>query len=292
MRWSIVLFTFFLTSCGSDAGEPAATDVGTAITDSGQADSDDATSTDSSGAEDSTSEEDTAAQTLEGDPCLNPGTPGATATCLQPTMEPEYYVEQANKYFDTLDLDADPDSVPFYSDLVVRWEWPPWLLLTGLGKQDMIETAEVLKVGDPSTVPERDCRFFPQQPFARCYVVFVYEGGECPIYEEFVFNDEGQMTFIEAWSDLPGLRPQTGDDDPFGERGTFYRLSTRVPGLGTPTGSFDLESEYMVQASDEDEHVADFALRATNWWKFWFDLLNSSPPDFFAQGCGWPSDSE
>jgi len=165
-------------------------------------------------------------------------------------------------------------------------------LLTGLGKQDMIDTAEVLKVGDPSTVPERDCRYFPEQPFARCYVVFEYEGGACPIYEEFVFNDAGEMTFIEAWSDLPGLRPQVGDTDPFGERGTFYRLSTRIPGLGTPDGRFDLESEYMVSASSEDEYVADFALRATNWWNFWFELLNSSPPDFFAQGCGWSSDAE
>jgi hypothetical protein len=297
MRWTFVPLILCVICCndGSSAVvNSASTDVATEFhADTGPGPDDATATTDDTNTEDTnTIEDDTTSQVLNGEPCLNPGTPGATATCLQPTMTPEYYVEQANKYFDTLDLNAEPGSMPYYSEQVVRWEWPPWLLLTGLGKQDMIDTAEVLKVGDPSTVPERDCRFFETQPFARCYVVFEYEGGPCPIYEEFVFNDAGEMTFIEAWSDLPGLRPQQGEDDRFGERGTFYRLSTRVPGLGTPEGSFDLESEYMLEASAKDEHVADFALRATNWWSYWFDLLNSSPEDFFAQGCGWPTDSE
>ena len=45
-----------------------------------------------------------------GDPCLDSGTDGATATCRKPTREPSWYVDQANQYFDTLDTDADPDS--------------------------------------------------------------------------------------------------------------------------------------------------------------------------------------
>jgi len=222
-----------------------------------------------------------------GDPCLNPGTEGATASCLAPTQTPEYYVAQALKYFDTLDQNADPESIPNYSDKVVRWEWPPWLLLTGYGRDDMIEVGEALKIVDPSTVPIRDCRAFETQPFARCVVTFEYDEGPCPIYEEFVFNDAGEMTFIEAWSDLPGMRPQTDAADPWGEKGTIDRLSTRVPGLGNAQGLVDWDSQWMVDAAATDPDVADLAERASDWWKFWMDTFRAAPKDFFAQGCGW-----
>ena len=224
----------------------------------------------------------------EGDPCLNSDTDGASASCLEPTQTPEYYVAQANKYFDTLDTDADPESVPNYSELVVRWEWPPWLLLTGYGKSDMIETAKALKVLDPSTVPERDCRAFETQPFARCIVSFTYEHGPCPIYEEFTFNDAGEMTFIEAWSYLPGNKPQLDESDLWGEKtGTIKRLSTRVPGLGNANGRVDWESQWMKDAMATDKELADLAERTTDWWKYWWDAVGAAPKDFFAQGCGW-----
>lgn len=218
--------------------------------------------------------------------CLNPGTEGATASCLTPTQTPEYYDDQALRYFDTLDVDADRDRTPTYSELVARWEWPPWLLLTAYGRDDMVQTADTLRVVDPSTVPERDCRFFETQPFARCYVSFEYEEGPCPIYEEFTFNDQGETTFIEAWSDLPELLPNA-PDDPWGERADFPRLSTRVPGLGNETGRIDLDSEWMRQAAEDDPDVADFALRASDWWAYWLEELNEVPDDFFAVGCGW-----
>ena len=125
--------------------------------------------------------------------CRDEGTEGATAACLEPTLPPEHYVEQALLYFDTLDVDAPIENVPDYHPLVARWEWPPWLLLTGFGAEDMIDTGLSLRELDPSTVPERDCRFFETQPFARCYVVFEYEEGPCPIYEEFTFDAEGRV---------------------------------------------------------------------------------------------------
>ena len=221
------------------------------------------------------------------DPCLDPGTPGATATCLRPTRPPAHYVAEALRYFDTLDVDADPTSIPDYGVDVARWEWPPWLLLTGLGRQDMIDVSVALRAGDPSTVPARDCRYFEHQPFARCYVVFEYEGRPCPIYEEFVFDQAGRMTFIEAWSDLPGLRPHTDAADPFGERGTFWRLSTRVPGLGHGDGRLDLASPFMAAAVAADPRVADFATRAADWHGHWVDAVLAAPEDFFALGCGW-----
>ncbi|MFT5432858.1 MAG: hypothetical protein ACI9OJ_003562, partial [Myxococcota bacterium] len=186
----------------------------------------------------------------------------------------------------TLDTTADPDSMPNYSVLVARWEWPPWLLLTGYGKQDMIDTSKILKVGDPSTVPVRDCRFFETQPFARCYVVFEYEEGSCPIYEEFTFNDAGETTFIEAWSDLPGLRPH-GSNDRWARAAGFARLSTRVPGLGSPTGTIALDTTWMTEAAESDPDLADLALRTTNWWSYWSEALGAADPDFFGQGCGW-----
>lgn len=219
--------------------------------------------------------------------CVGADSDAPTASCLPPSKDPEYYVDEALKYFDTLDITADRDRIPDYHPQVARWEWPPWLLLTGYGADDMNTTADVLRKLDPSTVPERDCRFFDVQPFARCTIVFEYEGGLCPIYEEFVFDDEGRTTFIEAWSDLPGLRPQTDPDDPWGERHDIGRLSTRVPGLGRPDGTLDLDSPEMAAAAADDADVADFVERARDWRTAWAEAFAASDPDFFAVGCGW-----
>jgi len=221
------------------------------------------------------------------EPCLNKGTQGATSTCLKPTMPLEYYAEQSSKYFDTLDIDADPNSLPNYSELVARWEWEPWLLLTGYGRDDMILTGEALKRGDPSTVPLRECKGFDKQPFGRCYVVFEYEHGPCPIYEEFTFNDAGEMTFIEAWSNLPELLPHKNPSDRWAENESLNRLSTRVPGLGNAEGRIEPRGPWLDRAGKNDAEVADFALRATDWWTYWYDELEKADDDFFAQGCGW-----
>ena len=218
--------------------------------------------------------------------CLNPGTPGATSTCLKPTMPAAHYVEQAEKYFDTLDINADPNSIPDYSELVARWEWPPWLLLTGYGRDDMIETAFALHDVDPSTVPERDCRAFDVQPFARCYVVFQYDEGPCPIYEEFTFNDAGQMTFIEAWSDLPGHLPMD-DDDRWAEGDNVTRLSTRIPGLGTPSGQLDINGTVFAEAAQRDPLLADLKDRANNWTETWMEAYEAAGDTLWSDGCGW-----
>ena len=148
----------------------------------------------------------------ETDPCEGPG---ARSTCLSPTQTPEYYAEQSSRYFDTMDYSTDVPAPP-YSELVARWEWPPWLLLTAFGAEN-IEATDTLLLLYPSIVPERDCRFFDEQPFGRCRVVFYYDdeshqGRGCPIYEEFTFNDAGEVTFIEAWSDLPGFLPMPEGD--------------------------------------------------------------------------------
>lgn len=220
-----------------------------------------------------------------GDLCLNSGTLGATSTCLSATQPESYYVDEALLYFDTLDLTAPETNIPDYHEQVARWEWPPWLILTGFGAEDMVNSGLALRRIDPSTVPERNCQFFPIQPFARCYVVFEYEGGLCPIYEEFTFNDEGKMTFIEAWSH----DANEGDEPAWGERDDFPRLSTRVPGLGVPRGTIPYSDPEVIMLAETkgDSEVMDYLERIKNWRLSWAAELGSADRNFFAKGCGW-----
>lgn len=209
------------------------------------------------------------------------------STCLAPTWGDDYYADQGQRYFDTLDSSADPDSEPTYSDLVARWEWPPWLLLTGYGRDLTLAVDEVvLAVYPTTTVPERDCRGFDVQPFARCRVTMDFDGASCPIYEEFTFNDQGEVTFVEAWSNLPGLFP--GDDeDPWVEANDAARLSTRIPGLGNTTGLIDPGSAAMADAAVADEDVAEFVRHAEDFWGTWTETYEAAGDDLYARGCGW-----
>ena len=220
-------------------------------------------------------------------PAETPPGPDALSTALKPTRQPAYYVAQALKYFDTLDTTADPKSVPQYSDLVARYEWPPWLYLTGYKKQVMIDSTKAAVAADPSTVPTRQCEAFATQPFARCYVVFKYKEGSCPIYEEFTFNNQGLMTFIEAWSDLPGMMPMDKAKDRWAQGAGIRRLSTKVPGLGNDKGLIDLDAQYMKDAAAKDKDVADFVCRAENFMAAWLKALQDAGQDLYKKGCGW-----
>jgi len=218
------------------------------------------------------------------DPCAGDGAP---STCLSPTQSADYYVTWSSAYFDTMDYTVELDGWPPYSELVARWEWPPWLKLTAFGR-DNIEATDTLLQLYPSTVPERDCQAFDTQPFGRCFVTFYYDehdGLPCPIYEEFTFNDAGEITFIEAWSDVDGLRPQAADDR--WAEGDIDRLSTRIPGLGTPSGRIDLEGEAMAAAATADPDVADFVARAKDWYASWLTEYQAAGDDLWAVGCGW-----
>lgn len=214
----------------------------------------------------------------------------ALSTALSPTQTDAYYVEQANRYFDALDQSAPVDSRPIYSTLVVRWEWPPWLYLTGYGAEQMEALDEAVRAGTPATISERDCRAFAVQPFARCRVTFEYADGPCPIYEEFTFNDQGEQTFIEAWSDLPGLLPIEDGGDAWAEGADVHRLSTRIPGLGNATGLIDPSSDGMQRAADEDPEIADFVARTQAFWAAWNEAYEAAGDDLFARGCGWTLD--
>jgi hypothetical protein len=258
-------------SCGDDDSPSSSDDDPGGTSDDGDNDnsSGDVTSDDDSGAPNCQSENET-----------------RMSTHASPRFLPEYYAEQSSMYFDTLDSDADPLSVPNYSTLVARWEWPPWLKLTGFGSESMIWIDRLLRLY-PTSVSERDCRAFDRQPFGRCRVVFYYNGDDpCPIYEEFTFNDQGQITFIEAWSDLPGYLPSDDPDDRWAEDTRVRRLSTKIPGLGSRSGMIDPGGYCMQRAADRDGDIADFVMRAGNpvfWWVREF----TANPNSFSTGCGW-----
>lgn len=203
-------------------------------------------------------------------------------------MSAEYYIEQSSAYFDTMDYTVELEGWPPYSELVARWEWPPWLKLTAFGREN-IESTDTLLQLYPSIVTNRVCQAFETQPFGRCYVVFYYDdhnGLGCPIYEEFTFNDQGEITFIEAWSDLDGFRPQSTDDR-WAEAPEVYRLSSLVPGLGTSDGRINLDGDAMQSAAAENADIADFVYRANNWQETWLEEYSNAGDEMWQVGCGW-----
>ena len=212
----------------------------------------------------------------------------AMSQCLSPTQDPEYYISQSSAYFDTMDYRVTLEDWPPYSEFIARWEWSPWLKLTAF-TQENIELTDTFLQLYPSIVTDRECRFFDTQPFGRCYVVFYYdahEGKPCPIYEEFTFNNQGEITFIEAWSDVDNLRPQE-ENDPWAEAQSINRLSTKIPGLGNATGAIDIQSSSMLQAAEEDADIADFLYRANNWHETWLEEYAASDETMWSDGCGW-----
>jgi hypothetical protein len=217
-------------------------------------------------------------------PCWDQPGDGAASVKLKPRQEPSYYVAQSLKYFDTLDSSANRNSIPNYSPLVARWEWPPWLKLTGLGSEAMIVFDRLLTLY-PTTIPERNCRAFTVEPFGRCHVVFYYEKQPCAIYEEFTFNDQGEMTFIEAWSDIPGLLPDSDPGDYWAEDADVHRLSTKVPGLGNADGLLNLDGECMQEAANADPDVADFLARAKNPVRSWIKEFLTYGKNMMSLGC-------
>ncbi len=184
---------------------------------------------------------------------------GLLSTELSPQEDSSYYVDQAEKYFKTMESSVPLRIKPNYSDRVVRWEWHPWLLLTGYKRNNLILTDIFLKL-QKTKYDKLDCRFFEHQPFSRCHVIFDYDGTKCPIYEEFTFNNQGEITFIEAWSDYEGRLPMKIEDT-WAERDGVSRLSTRVPGLGDETGRISRHAPWMLEAAKKDADLSNLLKR-------------------------------
>lgn len=193
------------------------------------------------------------------------------STSLSPKFEMTYYAQQSDKYFNTLDSYADDQSAPKYSQDVIRWEWHPWLKLTGLGRDFM--HYDWLLTLYPTKVINRVCKGFNIQPFGRCHVTFMYWGNNNPvnIYEEFTFNDLGEITFIEAWTDSKELSPMGSTDDYWAQSGQIKRLSTKVPGLGTSDGKYNLK--HIDHLAQKNEDLADLKKRMDSPIYFWFKEL-------------------
>jgi hypothetical protein len=208
----------------------------------------------------------------------NCGTDSALAGCLTPKFSAEYYIDQGVKYFQTMQSDIPIDVIPNYSDRVIRWEWPPWLLLTGYKKDGLITTDILLKL-NPTSYDTIDCRFFDTQPFCRCHVVFNYSGETCPIYEEFTFNDQGEITFIEAWSDFESLLPMGPGDDGIWDDSEYWgmkdvnRLATKIPGLGNETGLIDVNAGWMKNAAQADPDIREMHKRLKDPVNTWLVQL-------------------
>ena len=221
----------------------------------------------------------------DADPCAGPD---ALLACGVPARAPESYVATAQAYFDTMDRRVEEPPWPPYSERVARWEWPPWLKLTAYTRDNILATDTALRAY-PSVVTDRECRAFDTQPFARCRVVFVYDDrpeSPCPIYEEFVFNEDGEVTWIEAWSDLPGLGPVDLAEDPWAERADATRLSARIPGLGSASGWIDPQGQAMGAAAARDADVADFVRRTEDWVGTWSEEHAAAGDSMWEIGCG------
>ena len=168
-----------------------------------------------------------------------------------PTKDKTFYATESNRYFDTLDTYASRESKPKYSSHVIRWEWYPWLFLTGHRRWSL--KLDRLLLLYPTKVINRECRGFDVQPFGRCHVTFHYIKGDhfVDIYEEFTFNDDGEITFIEAWTDEPGFGP-TSPGDYWAEDSSVKRISTKVPGLGSLDGKYDRKKIRELSKTDSD----------------------------------------
>ena len=170
---------------------------------------------------------------------------------MTPRFSLDYYASESDKYFDTLDTYAPRDSKPKYSSHVIRWEWYPWLYLTAHRRWSLRLDRILLLY--PTKVINRNCKGFSIQPFGRCHVTFHYLKGNhlVDIYEEFTFNDQGEITFIEAWTDEPGFSPMNPDDY-WAEELSVKRLSTKVPGLGSTTGRYNKKEIKKLAKNDKD----------------------------------------
>ena len=226
----------------------------------------------------------------------NCGTDAALSTCLTPKFDSAYYVEQGIKYFQTMQSDIPNDVQPNYSPLVIRWEWPPWLLLTGY-KKDFLISSDILLKLNPTQYYKLDCKYFEEQPFCRCHVIFDYSGDSCPIYEEFTFNDQGEITFIEAWSDFESKLPANmnagtdsvwSEDKYWAKQSNIHRLSTKVPGLGNASGKIDINSDAMKNAASVDQDVHELLKRLKDPIRTYLQQLVTHQ-DELSHGCETPA---
>lgn len=234
----------------------------------------------------------------------------ALSTAVLKSKPDKYIKKHCHAYFDLImtKTSADDSDFPSYSNYCIRWEWEPWLLLTlkntGFDIWSALDALQSTII--PAEIPksERFCRVFNQNPFCRMMVKFYYPSKEFDdmpshIYEEFTFNKQGEITFVEVWSyperslrngggkgylvenlsdpviasDCFDNKLHESDKKVFWPKMDMARLSTRIPGLGSEsskplvlTGKAfvgDTLHPEMIRAirNSKDEHLQLFATR-------------------------------
>ena len=86
---------------------------------------------------------------------------------------------------------------------MIRWEWHPWLLLSGYKKRDMSLIDGIDRDATPCLVTDRVYRYNSELQMVQAKVMIYYgdvnikaRTNGFPIYEEFKFNSTGQLVFI------------------------------------------------------------------------------------------------
>lgn len=190
-------------------------------------------------------------------------------TAVQATREKEYYIEQAHLYFDLIAGTKDRSLTQlFYSNWLIRYEWEPWLMLTA--QNNGVDTAKLIDSLEPEAIPcevpmeQRYVRFYTTNPFVRMMIRIYWPDRTSDIvtwiYEEFSFDRNNDICFIEAWSYPESTLSRGGgkgyvienQNDPllpsdkaipsdltdeesnfcWPDQDRIYRMATHVPGLG------------------------------------------------------------
>ena len=170
----------------------------------------------------------------------------AFSSNIEKNLDDHYYQTQCDLYFRNQEYKYSGEK-PNYSQLSSRWEYQPTGNgLTGYGGDRMHRSDEMIRQS-PCEVTNRVYKIYDTQPFGRALVTFYYgdnvETKQNPIhiYEEFTFNSQGQITFIEAWAYDASMaespsKPFPPDDS------RFPRMSRIIPGLGNSEGLIDITS--------------------------------------------------
>ena len=123
--------------------------------------------------------------------------------------EYNYYIQEVDKYFNYLQNYTSNHyeiNKPKYSEDVIRYEWPPWGLLTGYKKDATLAVDYGIRLLDKCIAINRKYKLQKTNPFVSSLITFYYgdnvtsHKNSFDIYEEFTFNSFNEITFIEAWS--------------------------------------------------------------------------------------------
>ena len=193
-------------------------------------------------------------------------TPKLYSNSVVPNKDESYYINQANTYFSFLETTSKDHIEPNYSPSLIRWEWEPWLILTGLNDERTLIIDSLIRETGKCECLDRELVFYNTNPFVRCRVTFYYGENKTPIkiYEEFTFDGSGNISFIEAWYDVEDNKLQIPERefDGWPKFCSVKRLSNLIPGYNKTDFILVLESSEMISQAELYDDVKNFKSRA------------------------------